>query len=72
MFLAYEDVLTPGQKFQPIGSRFPFPFTVVRINPVKPEFTISETLPDYTKIERIVRFSVFMHSAKVWNVAVSR
>ena len=62
------EMLTAGQKFPAFGSRFPFPFEVVIVNPVKPEFTIAETWPDYTKHQRVVRFSVFLHSARVWKL----
>ena len=63
-----DQMLSAGQKFSPLGSKFPFPFEVVRVNPVLPQFTIRETYPDYTKVERIVRFSVFAHMARVYGL----
>ena len=51
------------------ASRFPVPFTVVRINPVKPEMVIRETYGNVTT-ERKVRFSVYAHAVRVHGVRV--
>lgn len=51
------------------SSRFPVPFTVVRVNPVKPEMVIRETYGIVTT-ERKVRFSVYAHAVRVHGVKV--
>ena len=51
------------------ASRFPVPFTVVRVNPVKPEMVIRETYGNVTT-ERKVRFSVYAHAVRVHGVRV--
>jgi hypothetical protein len=51
------------------SSRFPVPFTIVRVNPVKPEMTIREAFGDVT-VERKVRFSVYRHACRVHGVTI--
>jgi hypothetical protein len=51
------------------SSRFPVPFTVVRVNPVRPEMVIRETYGNVTT-ERKVRFSVYAHAVRVHGVKV--
>lgn len=63
-----DETLTAGQKFPAFGSQFPVPFEVVWVCPVRPVFKIREAGPDYTQIERVVRFSVFLHAARVWKL----
>lgn len=53
-----------GQQLPRIGSAVPNGGEVIHVNPVKPEFTIRETLAD-TTYTRIVRFSVFRHAMRV-------
>jgi hypothetical protein len=51
------------------SSRFPVPFTIVRVNPVRPEMVIRETYGNVTT-ERKVRFSVYAHAVRVHGVRV--
>ena len=53
-----------GKSFPSIGSQFPFPFEVVIVNPVKPEFTIRERI-GYETVTRVAKVSVFVHAVTV-------
>ena len=56
--------LTAGMHFAPLGSRFPVPFMVVKLHPVKPLVTVRERFGD-VEIIRDVKVSVLAHAARV-------
>lgn len=57
-----------GDQFKPLGSKFPVPFMVVRVNPVKPVFTLRERIGE-AWFERTARLSVLAHMLRVSGVA---
>ena len=53
-----------GAHFGPKGSRFPVPFAIVAVNPVKPEATIREVIAEQV-FTRTVKLSVLSHALRV-------
>lgn len=54
---------------EPMGSKFPVPFTIIGICPVRPVMKIREKIAE-VEYTRNVRFSVFRHSARVHGVRI--